>query len=183
MELSERLIQVKSSTKVEKGFPSYTQDDVVFFYEDVVRLVELILNHKDTSECYVLFPPAVPMQEIVRLAEDSSYVRSSMQLGLHRPSSSMIAIVSKLLQDMALEKGEEYEYIPIQALNPGGPGKHSTLKKGEEPAPTDALAYQLKQMPTQELQQIVSSLQQEMKVDRMPPWVLPIMCLQSFRPY
>ena len=31
MELSERLIQVKSAAKDEKDFPSYTQDDVVFF--------------------------------------------------------------------------------------------------------------------------------------------------------
>ena len=86
-----------------------------------------------------------------------------MQLGLHKPPSSMLTIVSKLLQDKALEEGEEYEYIPIQPLDPGGPGKHSSPKKGEEPAAADALPYQLQQMPTQELQQIMSSLQQEMK--------------------
>ena len=103
------------------------------------------------------------MQEIVGLAEDPSWVGTSMQLCLHKPSSSMLSIVSKLLQDKALEEGEEYEYIPIQPLDPWGPGKHSTSKKGEEPAATDALPYQLKQMPTHELQQIMSSLQQEMK--------------------
>ena len=31
MELSERLIQVKSTAKHEKDFPSFTQDDIVFF--------------------------------------------------------------------------------------------------------------------------------------------------------
>ena len=153
MELIERLIQVKSSAKLEKGFPSYPQDDVVFFLGDVIRPVGLILNHKDPSECYVLFPPVAPMQEIVGLAEDPSWVGTSMPLGLHKPPSSMLTIVSKLLQDKALEEGEEYEYIPIQPLNPGGPGKHSTPKKGEGPAAADALPYQLKQMPTQELQQ------------------------------
>ena len=61
MELSERVIQVKSSAKVEKDFPSYTQDDVVFFFGDVIRPVGLILNHKDPLECYVLFPHAAPM--------------------------------------------------------------------------------------------------------------------------
>ena len=86
-----------------------------------------------------------------------------MQLGLHKPSSSMLSIVSKLLQDKALEEGEEYEYIPIQPLGLGGPGKHSTPKKGEGPAAVDALPYQLKQMPTQELQQIMATLQQEMQ--------------------
>ena len=98
MELSESLIQVKSSAKVEKDFPYYTQDDVVFFFGDVIRPVGLMLNHKDPSECYVLFPPAAPMQEIVGLAEDPSWVGTSMQLGLHKPSSSMLSVVSKLLQ-------------------------------------------------------------------------------------
>ena len=54
-----------------------------------------------------------------------------MQLGLHKPPSSMLSIVSELLQDKALEESEEYEYIPIQPLDPGGPGKHSTPKKGK----------------------------------------------------
>ena len=54
-----------------------------------------------------------------------------MQLGLHRPKASIFPIVSKLLQDKALEEGEEYEYIPIKPLDPRGPGKHSTPKKGK----------------------------------------------------
>ena len=94
-------------------------------------------------------PPATPMQEIVRLAKDPSWVGASMQLGLHRPPSSMLSIVSKLLQDKALEGGEEYEYIPIQPLDPGDPGKHSTPRKGEEPAAAAVFPYQLKQIPTE----------------------------------
>ena len=35
-----------------------------------------------------------------------------MQLGLHKPKSGMLTIVSKLLQGKDLEDGEEYEYIP-----------------------------------------------------------------------
>ena len=162
MELSERLIQVKSTATLEKDFV-FTQDDVVFFFGDVIRPVGLILNHRNLSECYVLFPPAAQMQEIVRLTEDPSWVGTSMQLGLHKPASSMLSIFSKLLQDKALEEDGEYEYIPIQPLDPVSPGKHSTPKKGEVPAAPDALPYQLKQMSTQELQQIMSYLQQEMK--------------------
>ena len=64
------VIQVKSSAKLEKDFPSYTQDDVVFLFGDVIIPVGLILNHKDPSECGVLFLPAAPMQEIVGLTED-----------------------------------------------------------------------------------------------------------------
>ena len=62
-----------------------------------------------------------------------------------------------------MEEGEEYEYIPIQPVELGDPGKHSTPKKKEEPAAAADLPYQLKQMPTQELQQIMAFLQQEMK--------------------
>ena len=63
---------------------------------------------------------------------------------------------------MALEEREEYEYIPIKPLDPWGSGKHYTPKRGEETAAT-ALAEQVKSMTTQEPQQIMSALQQEMK--------------------
>ena len=56
MELSERLVQVKSSAKLERDFPSYTQDDVVFFFGNVIKPVGLILNHRDPLEFYVLSP-------------------------------------------------------------------------------------------------------------------------------
>ena len=98
MELIERLVQVKSTAKHEKDFPSYTQDDVVFLFGDVIRPVGLVLNHKNPLECYVLFHPATPMQDIARLVKDPSWVGTSLQLGLHKPQSSMLTIVSKLLQ-------------------------------------------------------------------------------------
>ena len=88
-----------------------------------------------------------------------------MQLVLHRPWVDIFPIVTKLLQDKALEEGEEYEYIPIEPLEPkgaGGPEKHSIPNRREEPAAT-ALSEQLKTMTTQELQNIMSALQQEMK--------------------
>ena len=86
-----------------------------------------------------------------------------MKLGLHRPQSSILQIMNKLLQDKALEEGEEYEYIPTKPLDPIGSETHSTPKKGENPAAADAMANQLNQMTTQELQQIMSALQLEMR--------------------
>ena len=56
MELSERIVQVKSIAKKEE-FPEYIPDDIVFLFGDVIRPVGLILNHNDPTECYVLFPP------------------------------------------------------------------------------------------------------------------------------
>ena len=94
-----------------------------------------------------------------------SCVGAPMQLTIQKPHLSILPIVTKLLAHKALEEGEEYEYIPIEPLEPkgaGGPGKHSTPKKGEEPVAT-ALAKQLKTLESQELQQIMSAIQLEMK--------------------
>ena len=63
MALSERLVQVKSSAQLEEDLPTCTPDDTVFLFGDVIRLVGMILNHYDPTECFVLFPPAAPMQE------------------------------------------------------------------------------------------------------------------------
>ena len=130
----------------------YMQDDVVFLFEEVIRPEGLVLNHKDSSACYVMFPPAAPMQEIAKLVEDPSWVGTSVQLSLHKSSFSMLTIISKLLHDKALEEGEEYEYIPIQPLDPGDPRAHSTPRKKGRPAAPDTLPHELKKMPTQELQ-------------------------------
>ena len=157
MELSERLIHVKSTAKHEQDYPSYTQDNVVFLFGDVIRPVGMVLNHKNSLEFYVLFPPAAQMQEIARLVEDPSWVGTTMQLGLHKPPCGMLTIVSKLLQDKALEEGEEYEYIPILPLDPGD---HSIPRKKGGPTAPDALPHELRM---QELQQLLTSLQQEMK--------------------
>ena len=95
--------------------------------------------------------------------ENPSRVGTHMKLGLHKPQSSILPIVIKLLQDKTLEEGEEYEYIPFKPLDPRGSGVHPTPKKGKNPTAADALVDQLKQMTTQELQQIMSALQLEMR--------------------
>ena len=152
MELGERVIQVRSTAKHEKDYPSFTQDDIVFLFGDVVRPVGLVLNNSDPLECFVIFPPAAPMQDVIDLPEHPSWVGVSMQLGLHKPKSGMLTIVSKLLQGKDLEEGEEYEYIPIHCLDLEVPKDHSTPKKKGGPAAPIALAHELKHMPTQELQ-------------------------------
>ena len=162
MELSKRLVQVKSTAK-EEELPEYTPDDIVFLFGDLIKPVGLILNHNDPTECHALFSPVAPMQDIFNLAENPSWVGTHMKLGLHKPQSSIFQIVNKLLQDKALEECEEHEYIPIKPLDPTGSGVCSTPKKGENPAAADVLANQLKQMTTQELQQIMSALQLEMR--------------------
>ena len=83
-----------------------------------------------------------------------------MQLGIHKPKSAMLTIVNNLLQDKELEEGEDYEYIPIPPLDPED---HSTPKKKGGPSASKAMTQDIKHMPTQELQQLLSSLQQEMR--------------------
>ena len=165
MEISDRLVQVKTFAKVEEDFLTYTPNEFVFLFGDVIRPVDLILNHDDPSECFVLFLTAAPMQEIYSLSEDPSWVGAHMHLTIKKPHPDIFLIVIKLLTDKALEEGEEYEYIPIEPLDPrgaGGPGKHSTPKRGKEPVAT-AFTKQLKSLETQKLQQIMSVFQQEMK--------------------
>ena len=105
------------------------------------------------------------MSDIYKLTENPSWVGTHMKLALHKPQTSILQIVSKLLQDKALEEGDEFEYIPIKPLDPIGSGTHSNPKKGKNPDPAtvDAMANQFKQMTTQELQEIMSALQLEMK--------------------
>ena len=104
MELSERVIQVRSTAEHEKDYPSFTQDDIVFLFGDVVRLVGLVLNNSDPLECFVIFPSAAPMQDVIDLPEQPLWVGASKQLGLHKPKSGMLTIISKLLQGKDLEE-------------------------------------------------------------------------------
>ena len=146
MELGDRLVHVRSTVKHEKPEKDlFTQDDIVFIFSDIVRPVGLILNNNDPLECFVLFPPATPMQDIIDLSDNPSWVGASMQLGIYKPKSAMLTIVNNLLQDKELEEGEDYGYIPIPPLDPED---HSTPKKKGVPAAPKALTQEIKHMPT-----------------------------------
>ena len=78
MELSERLVQVKSTAK-EEELLEYTPDDIVCLSGDVIRPVGLILNHNDSTECHALFPPAAPMSDIYKLSENPSWAAARVK--------------------------------------------------------------------------------------------------------
>ena len=42
MEISDRVMQVKSSAKIEEDFLTYTPSEIVFLFGDVIRPVGLI---------------------------------------------------------------------------------------------------------------------------------------------
>ena len=57
-----------------------------------------------------------------------------MNLIVDRPRVEIIPIIAKLLEDKALEEGEEFEFIPIEVLQSRKSAQFSTQKKEEMPA-------------------------------------------------
>ena len=113
-------------------------------------------------ECSVLFPTTVPMQEIYKLSEDPSWVGGHIQLMIERPQADIFPIVVKLLVGKALEEGRSMNTSPLNLWIPDMLGS-ILLQNVERKTVATALAKQLKSLETQELQQIMSALQQEMK--------------------
>ena len=131
MDLSKRLVLIKSSAK-EEEYPAYTPEGVIFLFEEITHPEGVILNHSDPSECYVLFPSPAPMEEIYNLNKDSSWVGAPMLLTIRQPPSCALNIVSKLLENKPLEEGEKYELLPIDpegSRGAEGPQPHSTPQK------------------------------------------------------
>ena len=107
-------------------------EDIFFLFGDIIHLEGLILNHSDHLECFVLFPLTAPLRDIYNFNKSPSWVGASMQLAINKPRLSILPIAVRLLEDKALVEGEEYEFIPMEPLEPkgaGGPDTHSTPKK------------------------------------------------------
>ena len=81
MDLSKRLVHVKSSTK-EKDYPSFTPEGITFLFGDVTHPEGLILNHSDPSECFVLFSTTAPMADIYNLNDSPSWEGAPMLLSI-----------------------------------------------------------------------------------------------------
>ena len=114
MDLSKRLVLVKSSAK-EDEYPAFTPDDVIILFGGITRPEGLILNHSDPSECYVLFSQTAPMSVIYGLNKESSWIGAPMLLFVRQSPASIYNIVNKLHENKSLEEGEAYELIPIDA--------------------------------------------------------------------
>ena len=66
MDISGRLVLLKSSAK-EEDYPTFSSEDVIFLFEEVVHPEGVILNLSDPSECYVLFPSSAQIEDIFNL--------------------------------------------------------------------------------------------------------------------
>ena len=160
MELSNRVVQIRSTLKPEvKEYPSFTPDDIGLLFSDIATPVGLILNHKDPKEYFVIFSDPGYVYDILKLIDTPQWVGTHMNLTLDRPRGGIITIITKLLEDKALEDGEEYEYILMEAE---GSPQASTPKKGEEPA-IPQLAEDIKTLQTFELKQLMAAISKEME--------------------
>ena len=73
MDLSGRLILLKSSAK-EEDYPTLTPEDILFLFEEITHPEGVIVNLSDPSQCYVLIPSTVSIEDIFNLNENSSWV-------------------------------------------------------------------------------------------------------------
>ena len=115
MDLDTRVVPITSTLKPDvNDYPTFTPYDIGLLFGDIASATGLILNYSDPRECYVIFPESQYVQDILKLIDDPQLVGTHMHLTLDRPRKEIISIVSKLLEDKALEEGEEFEYIPIE---------------------------------------------------------------------
>ena len=165
MDLDNRVVQVRSTLKPDvKEYPTFTPHDIGLLVGDIASPTGLILNHSDPRECYVIFPDSEYVQDILKLVEDPQCVGTYMHLTLDRPKKVIISIVAKLLEDKALEEGEEFEYISIEGE---GALQFSAAKKGEDPV-MPQLVEHFKSLQTSELKQIMTALTREMDARHEP---------------
>ena len=174
---------LKSSAQ-EGDYPAFTTEDVIFLFEEITCPEGVILNHSDPTECYVLFTSLVLMDEIYNLNKDPSWVGGSMSLTIRQPPSSILNIVSKLVENKPLDKEEKYELLPIEpegrrSVESSQP--HSTPKGKGEPV-ASVLTEQMKQLGTQELQKILSVVQSELRSRQDTSFSLHMRCLPFCRP-
>ena len=110
-----RVVVVRSTlTPEEEEYPSYRADDISLLFGDIATPTSFVLNKGDPRECYVVFAEPGYIPEILKLLEDPTWVSRHMHLTLERPRKEILTIVAKLFGGQPLDKGENYEYFPVE---------------------------------------------------------------------
>ena len=90
-----------------------------------------VLNRGDLREYYVAFPEPGYIPEILKLLDDPKWVGKHLHLTLERPKKEILLIVAKLLGGQPLDKGEDFDYFPVEQGLEGAEG-HQLLLPGRE---------------------------------------------------
>ena len=169
MDLSNRVVLVRSTlTPEEEEYPSFRSDDISILFGDIATPTGFVLNKGDPRECYVVFPESGYIPEILKLIEDPQWVGRHMHLTLERPRKEILPIVAKLLGGQPLEKGEDFEYFPVEYELEGAEGPPtSTPRKGEDPLIPELVKH-FKSLQTTELKQKIAALSREMDARHVP---------------
>ena len=167
--LNTRVIVVKSTiTPEEEEYPPYNADDICILFGDIATPTGFVLNKGDLSECYVVFPEPGYIPEILKLLDDPKWVGKHMHLTLQRPRKEILPIVAKLLGSQPLDKGEDFEYFPVEQDLEGTVGPPmSTPRKGEDPVIPELVKH-FKSLQTNKLRQIMAALSREMDARHVP---------------
>ena len=106
MELSNRVVQVRSTLKPEEEeFPSFSPDDVILLFGNITKPVGFVLHHNNSRECFVICPNSESVSDILKLADTPKWVGTHMNLTVDKPRVEIILVITKLLEDKALEEG------------------------------------------------------------------------------
>ena len=97
----------------------------------------------------------------------------TLALNPTQPKKETLPIIAKLLGGQPLEKGEEYEFFPVEQHFEGAEGPPtSTPKKGEDPVIPELVKH-FKSLHTNELRQIMAALSREMDARHVPRDIPP----------
>ena len=135
MDLSDRVVVVRSTLTPEgEEYPSYRADDISLLFGDIATPTGFVLNKGDPRECYVVFAEPGYIPEILKLLEDPTWMGRHMHLTLERPKKEILPIVAKLLGGQTLDKGEDFEYFPVENEVEGAEGSTNFYsQKGRGP--------------------------------------------------
>ena len=121
MELSNRVVQVRSTLKPEEEeFPSFNPDDIILPFSDVAKPVGLVLNHNNPNECFVVFPNSESVPDILKLADTPKWVGTHMIFTVDWPRVEIIAIIAKPWRMKPWRKGRNINLFHLKNLKQRG---------------------------------------------------------------
>ena len=165
MDFSSRMVHLKIAVNEDVTISPFIHDDVTMLFSDVDRPVELFINHKDPTECQIIFQSDDYITEVLKLAGTTEWIGTIMDIDLRRPRAELVLIAKKLVEHKALEEGKEYKYITIENVEHI---HHSTPKKEDASSAAAMLVGNIKKLPLEDLKPVLSTVDHEMEEKRIP---------------